>query len=305
MRMKIDRLLSITTILLNRGTVTARELAERFGVSLRTIYRDIDALSEAGIPVYTSQGVSGGISILEDYTLGRLPVSDQEKDGILLALQALTATRFPEADRALEKLSALFRNAHTDWVSVNFSAYGISAKEREKFETIRKCILEARLLSFDYTSGKGEVSQRTVEPVKLWFWGEAWYVWAFCRTKDAYRTFKVSRMKNPKTGQEQFLPRRDVSFEEYVATLSDTRPQVWLKMKIFPRARYRCYDLFDFGQIKPNEDGTLQVEACLPESEWLYGMLLSFGCDLEVLEPRHIREILAERMREALQFYEI
>ena len=118
--MKLNRLFEITSILLNRRTVTAAELAERFGVSVRTIYRDIDARSASGVPVYTSQGAGGGISLMEEYSLNRAMLSDEERRGILMALQLLRATRCPDLGGVLEKLGGLFRGG-ADWISVDFS----------------------------------------------------------------------------------------------------------------------------------------------------------------------------------------
>ena len=106
--MKINRLFEITTILLNKGTVTAKELADRFGVSTRTIFRDIDVLSSAGVPVYMKKGSGGGISILENYVFSRTLISDQESESLLLAVKTLQATQYPEVDMVLGKMGAIF-----------------------------------------------------------------------------------------------------------------------------------------------------------------------------------------------------
>lgn len=121
MNMKLNRLLEITTILLNKKATTAKELAERFSVSTRTIYRDIDVLSASGVPVYATQGINGGISILEDYTINRTALSNSEKDNILFALQTLQSTKYPEIDAVLEKLGSIFKYTATDWISIDFS----------------------------------------------------------------------------------------------------------------------------------------------------------------------------------------
>lgn len=301
--MRIDRLLGITTILLNRGTITAPELAENFCVSVRTIYRDIDTLSEAGIPVFTSQGTGGGISLIEGYTIGKLPISQSEKDSIFLALQTLIAMRYPDARNVIDKISALLKNTQTEWVSVDFSSFGSSPKEREKFEVIRLCILDQRLFNFDYVNAKGELTFRTVEPIKLWFWGVSWYVWAFCRDNNEFRTFKMPRIKNPKALDEHFI-KRNVDFKGFHSTFSENRAHIKIRMKFYPRARYRVYDMFDDSRIINNSDGTLEVQSEFPEDEWIYSTLLSFGNDVEVLEPEYIKNVILERMKEAIKYYE-
>ncbi|MCL2747460.1 MAG: HTH domain-containing protein, partial [Oscillospiraceae bacterium] len=128
--MKINRLLEIVTILLNRETVTAKELADRFDVSARTIYRDIDALSSAGVPVYTNKGNNGGISLLEDYTLNKAWLSKNESEGLLLALKTMGATSYPEANAIIDKLGSIFKSSQAhDWIEVNFEGWSSKVNE--------------------------------------------------------------------------------------------------------------------------------------------------------------------------------
>lgn len=184
--MKIDRLVALTTIFLNEGMVTAKELAERFEVSTRTIYRDIEILSSAGIPVYAVKGNGGGIALMEGYSLDRALITGRESESILLALQTLQAVKYPEVDLILDKLGALFKNAsNTDWVEVDFSPWGSGPEEKLKFQTIRKGILERLVLEFTYLGADGKQSSRTAEPLKLNFKAKAWYLWAWCQTKNA------------------------------------------------------------------------------------------------------------------------
>lgn len=136
--MKSNRLLEITTILLNKGTITAGELAKRFSVSTRTIHRDIDDLSSAGIPVYINKGNGGGIYLIENYTLNRAIFSDRERENLLLAIKTLQATQYPEMDIALEKMGAIFKNASNhDWVEVDFSSWASLPNEQNKFNKIK------------------------------------------------------------------------------------------------------------------------------------------------------------------------
>ncbi len=129
--MKTDRLFEITTILINKGSVTAQQLAERFGVSTRTIYRDIDTLSSTGVPVYTNKGHGGGIHLLEDYTLSKALLSDRDREHLLLAIKTLQSTQYPEIDVVLEKMSALFKKLPDyDWVEIDFAPWGSLPNEQ-------------------------------------------------------------------------------------------------------------------------------------------------------------------------------
>ena len=156
--MKINRLLEITLILLNKGNTTARELADRFEVSTRTIYRDIDELSAAGVPVYTNKGSGGGISLLENYVLNRSIITEHERDSLLLALKTLQATRYPEIDEILGKIGALFKNAPAaDWVHIDFTPWGSGPNEENKFLNIKQSILQCKVATFDYINADGIV----------------------------------------------------------------------------------------------------------------------------------------------------
>ena len=288
--MKINRLLEITTILLNRRTVTAAELAERFGVSTRTIYRDIEVLSGSGVPVYTTQGAKGGISLLENYALNRALLSDEESGSILLALRTLQSTRLPEVEAVLDKLGGLFQHAAaTDWVAVDFSPWGSNPNANDKFQEIKTAILQARVIEFDYVNAANEHSHRQVLPLRLQFKSEAWYLAGWCRVREAFRVFRISRMKNVVGHEERFdriaLLRREKGAEQR----GSYAPGVHLKLRFSNRVLYRLYDDYNDECLCDNGDGTFTVGLDFPEDEWVYGYLLSFGADVEVLEPLRIR----------------
>lgn len=301
--MKINRLLEITIILLNKGTVTAKELAERFEVSTRTIYRDIDVLSCAGVPVFTNKGNGGGISVLENYSLNKAILSERESESLLLALKTLQATKYPEIEGVLEKIGALFKNTNmTDWVYIDFSPWSSSPNEYNKFTDIKKAILERWVISFDYINAMGQRSHRSIEPMQLIFKGQSWYLWGYCKVREDFRLFRISRIKDVAVYKESFA-RRDPREQTDHTGEENQRKQVRLKLKFYPQALYRIYDDFDDAIIHRNSDGTFEVSIEFPEDEWVYGYLLSFGCHVEVLEPKHIQQILVERMKKALELY--
>ncbi|AJQ29401.1 helix-turn-helix transcriptional regulator [Pelosinus fermentans] len=301
--MKSNRLFEITTILLNKGTITARELAGRFGVSTRTIYRDIDALSSAGIPVYMNKGNGGGIHLLENYILNRAIFSDRESENLLLAVKTLQATQYPELDIALEKMGALFKNASNhDWVEVDFSSWASLPNEENKFNDIKRAMLEQNIIQFDYVNGEGHRSSRLAEPEKLIFKNNAWYLLAFCRRRQKHRTFRISRLKQLDVLAEKFekkvLP-RPIKEEWY-----SEQPLIALKLRFKAQVINRLYDYFDDSFLIPNDDGSLTLEVEFPEGEWLYSYILSFGSLVEVLEPEYMRNMIAQRIRQALKIYE-
>ncbi len=294
--MKINRLLEITILLMSRGTVTARELADRFGVSTRTIYRDIDVLSVAGVPVYTCKGSNGGIHLMEGYSLNKTIVNEHEADSLVLALKTLQATRYPELSATLDKLGALFkRSVQNDWVRVDFSPWGSAPNDDNKFMNIKMAILNKKVISFDYLSSLGEKTARTVEPLQLIYKGQAWYLLGWCRSREDHRLFRISRIKKLALTQESFRPR---SVQSWSGTDTPASvPQIIRTVLRFrPEIMHRVYDDYDEEMIKRNADGTCDVELILPEDEWVYGYILSFGSYVEVMSPHSLRERIIERL---------
>jgi predicted DNA-binding transcriptional regulator YafY len=300
--MKINRLLEITLLLLNKNNVTAKDLADRFEVSTRTIYRDIDILSSAGVPVYTNKGRGGGISLLENYTFSRALVTDQERDGLLLALKTLQATRYPDIERIINKIGALFKDAAAvDWVHVDLSPWGSGPNENNKFINARKAILESMVISFDYISAEGVKSRRSVEPMQLVFKGQAWYLWGYCRNRREFRTFRISRIRNLVITGEKYR-RREIETDRRDDSLEQRR-WVTLKLRFRPEALYRLYDDYDSSRLVKNPDGTYEATMTIPEDDWVYGHILSFGNNVEVLEPPHIRHIIREKLAKTAKYY--
>ena len=192
--MQINRLFEMVYILMDRKKMTAKELSDHFEVSQRTIYRDIEILNTAGIPVSANKGKGGGIELLENFLINKSAFSEHEQNEIVFALQSFRALKSINADNVLKKLSAIFNKDVINWIDVDFSDW--TANGKEKFNTIKSAIVEKKCLSFDYFSTNGEKTHRTAYPMQLWFKHRAWYVKAFCLMRRDYRLFKISRVKN-------------------------------------------------------------------------------------------------------------
>lgn len=299
----MNRLFEITTILLNNGSVTAHELADRFGVSTRTIYRDIDILSSTGVPVYTNKGHGGGIHLLENYTLSKALISDRESENLLLAIKTLQATQYPELDIVLEKMGALFKKLPDyDWVEIDFSPWGSSPNEQNKFNDIKRAMLQRNVIRFDYVNGEGHKGTRLAEPEKLIFKNNAWYLMAFCRQRQEHRTFRISRLKNLKVATETF-EKKALPGPEAEERSAAQQPLIALSLRCQAQVINRLYDYFDESYLTPNDDGSFSLEVSLPEGEWLYNYILSFGSLVEVIAPVHIRNIIMQRIQEMLKIY--
>ena len=300
--MQVGRLFEMVYLLLERGNVTAKELAGRFEVSERTIYRDVDVLSAAGIPVYTAKGKGGGIRLLPDFVLNKSVLSQKEQENILFGLQSLSAARYPEAGAVLEKLRTFFRKEDPDWIDVDFTSWGSGKEEKERFDRLRGAILSRRQVTFDYVSAAGKETKRTVEPVKLRFKGNSWYLQGYCLTREDYRTFKLIRMRNLQVTEHAFPEERmiDLPIEPALSAIANPLPMV---LRFSPAIRHRVYDEFPSDCLTNNEDGSLTARVVFWESEWVWGYLLSFGGALTVLEPEWARKRVLESLYAALENY--
>ncbi|MBD5084029.1 MAG: WYL domain-containing protein [Clostridiales bacterium] len=288
--MSAGRQFQMVYLLLERGRMTAGELAEKLEVSPRTVLRDVDALSAAGVPVYTTQGAGGGVALLDGYVLDRAAFTDEEQRQLLTALQSLPGQ---EGAQALTKLSALFRRNQADWLQVNLSRWGdAGSADNGKFQLLKQAVLERQTLAFDYASSYGSTRPRKVLPARMVFKGQGWYLQAFDLEREDYRTFRLSRILSPAFTGEVFhrrLTPPDIDFSGDIPPLF----RVEVKLRFAPYMAYRVYDEFDQSCVTRQTDGSLLVEAVFPEDQWLYGYLLSFGAGVEVLSPDTLRRRLA------------
>lgn len=294
--MQINRLFEIIYILLDKRTVTADYLAKKFEVSRRTVYRDIEALSQSGIPIYTERGKNGGIRILDNFVLDKSLISDKEQSMIMTALAAISSLPGIEKTGIENKLSSLFGKENASWINVDFSEWNTDRKDI--FDKLKDAVIEKYAVSFEYINSRGEFSSRSAEPLQLWFKGRAWYLTAYCKRAEDYRIFRLSRMRNLTVCEEKF-ERELPPFEYGDENLSFKQTEVTIK--ISPKAEYRVYD--EFQEFQKTDDGYFIVKMRCPEDEWLYGYIMSFGEYAEVTGPLRIKKIIKEKIEKTLKNY--
>lgn len=288
--MEQGRLFKIVYYLLDKGRATAPELAEKLEVSVRTIYRDLDVLSVAGIPIYTTQGKGGGIFLLPEFVLDKSLLSPQEKEQILMALQGLSVAENRQSDELLAKVGGLFRAQHADWIEVDFSDWHKNTAKADVFDQIKGAILSRHKIKFSYFSGEGDCTARTVEPYKLVFKSKDWYLYGFCCLRNDFRFFKLTRIKDLKILSETFL--RKVADTPASKASIQNEPLIPVKLKFSPEAAFRVYDEFTDTVTKDAQEN-LYVAVNLPEKT-LYSYILSFGDTVEILEPDALRHNMKE-----------
>lgn len=288
--MQESRLFKIVYYLLDKGRATAPELAEYFEVSVRTIYRDIDALSGAGIPIYAETGRNGGIYLMKDFVLDKAVLSEKEKQEILLALQSMGIAQ--NNDEIMRKLSAIFNLNVDNWLEIDFSRWGTPHNDNQKFEQLKSAIIHQKCVKITYASSYGEITERIVQPLKLLYKSMSWYLKAYCTLKQDYRTFKLTRITNIEVQPDGF------SYKEF-PELKISSEQTYKKIVLrFPKeVAYRVYDEFDITQVEIQANGDFIVSTEMPEDAWLIGYLLTFGTQVDIIEPIHLKDVLVEQAR--------
>lgn len=283
--MKDSRLFRILYYILEKGKATANELADRFEVSVRTIYRDIDSISSAGIPIYAIQGKGGGIEVAQEFILSKSLLSQNEKEQIMTVLQSLEHTSKLYEGELLTKLSALFKMKNQNWIEIDFNNWQNNEAYEKTFNDLKFAILNRNIISFSYFSSNQEKTCRTVKPARLLFKGQDWYLYAFCLLRNDFRYFKLSRVKN----LEILLLHFKENFGD-IRLRKDIKPDnmVRIKVKFDRRAAFRVYDEFN-GDITKDDEGNLYTEIDIPNSDTLYNYIFSFGNYVEVLEPEEVR----------------
>jgi predicted DNA-binding transcriptional regulator YafY len=310
--LKIDRLLAMTMMLLNRKRVSAKELADYFEVSTKTIYRDIDTLNQAGIPIVAHQGINGGFEVLEHYTMSRQFLSLDELLSIRAAVIGISRT-FDDQSFAnlLEKVQALLNRTeqakleHSGHpVTFDFNPWGQGLLAKEKITCLRTAVEERRMVTFHYTNLQGTASTRVVEPAGLVLKGNTWYLQAYCTDKKEFRVFRVTRMKELQCKDQRFEWRKAPSLESYTWSTEWTQnTDIEVVLRFRSEASSRVEESFPSDQIEELPDGSIRVRGNYSDNEWLRGLLLSFGDKVKVEEPVFMAKMLKDMARKIVEQY--
>ncbi len=280
--MKTERMIGILAILQTQGRVTCPFLAEKFEVSIRTIRRDIEEISKAGIPLVTTQGNGGGVALMEGYALDTTIFTQSELAAMLAGVKALDSVS-PGA-----KLGGILAKVGGDAilplaedVEIELSSF-YKADLTEKIETIRRAIQEKRMIAFDYCYPKGE-SKKHLEPMKVVFRWSDWYVYGYSPQREDYRLYKLRRLWNLTITEEMFSPR---SLPEPIQYGSHMTDHILVTARCSPSVKYRFVEEFGHGSVEGN------IARCFFSSfpdaiRWF----LSMGEDVTILDPP---ELVAE-----------
>ncbi|MDY6867656.1 MAG: YafY family protein [Chloroflexota bacterium] len=308
--MKIDRMLTIIVMLLNRNRISAKELAEKFEISVRTVYRDIDAINMAGIPIISYPGNNGGFGIMENYKLDHQLLTPNNIGSMLSALKGINSTlEDVELESSIEKLRNLIPqdkthhvDLHMEQIIIEMLPWRYTSKQKQRVKIIQNAITQSQLMTITYRNYANEKSTRQVEPMSLVFKGYTWYLFAYCHLKTDFRVFRISRIIDLQVEDELFK-RRGKSYQEIEQASMKHVSLTSITLKFAPQVRTRVEDFFDRENIEILNTGELIVTAQFPEEEWFFSMIFSFGEHVEVLGPERVRRAVASKIKSMQEKY--
>lgn len=308
--MKIDRLMSIILVLLDNERISAQQLANMFEVSLRTIYRDIDAIDLAGIPIRSTSGVGGGFEIMPNYKMDKSVFSTADLSAILMGLSSLSnMIQTDELMHALAKVKHFIPVERANEIELKMNQICIDLSQwmgntniQPYLEIMKVSLQENRLLMFEYVALHGNKTRRTIEPCQPVLKSSQWYIYGYCFKRNDFRLFRLSRMMQLHILEESFTPREypkpQLEFSE------GSKPiQTRIKIRIHPSIMDRVLDYCSYENFSPDGEGYYIVDYPFIENDYYYDLLLSFGSHCECLGPVHIRDKIKDRLHDIATLY--
>ncbi len=297
--MKESRLFRILYYLLEKGRTSAPELAKQFEVSVRTIYRDVDVISSAGVPIFVTPGRYGGIELYDNYVINKAVFNDKEKQDLLAILQSVATIDNTYEEHMLTKLSALFNVHYDNWFEIDFSSWGHTSRDNTIFESTKYALINHRVTTITYANSNGFTKKRNIYPIKMLYKYKSWYLKAYCVTRQDYRIFKINRIIHIEILDETFTP-----MEYPLAQEEDTSTYIKVVLQFNKQLAYRVYDEFSEDEIQYLNNGDLRISSSIPPGDWLLSYILSFGSGVRIIEPLSLQEDLIKAINKISNNYQ-
>lgn len=302
--MKLERLISIIFKLLNNEILSASSLADEFQVSPRTIYRDIEVICAAGIPVVSYQGTNGGFGIIKGYKFDKSLMGSYDILNLITVLSSLSNVfKDKEIEHTIDRLKSLDTSSNFKSLSVDLESH---RTEPNSLMNLRKAIYEKKVIHFNYISNKNEFTSREVEPIHLHYKFRNWYMYGYCRERQNYREFRISRMMGVTLTQEGFLQNHEIKDEIFYSKRNLVGFEdvvIWVS----PNSLAEALDQFQNSSKNINDDGsmTITISVYQPlQAGWLKSILLSFGSGAKIVKPMELQSILIDEAQKIIKVYE-
>lgn len=280
--MQIDRLLETIMLLLKYKKITTKELAKRFGVSRRTIYRDIDTLTLAGIPVYCVRGNCGGVYIDETYLLERNFLTVTEKEQLEIGVYLLKAAGLLKVETVMDKVATPTMHQEANWLQIELHSSYPTGNFDAILSLLKKAIIEERTVEFQYRTKQEQILLKTVAPVKVLYQQNSWKLHGYCQDNDTYQLYDILSISNMTIIDSPYYIEKPIVYPK-----EDT---VQVRLKFDKRIGYKMYAEFQNETIYQNADGSYEMEMELINDKSLYLYILSFGSNIEIISPLWLKQ---------------
>ncbi len=309
--MKIERLLSIIVILLERKKIPAPRLAEIFEVTTRTIYRDIDTLNAAGIPIVTYPGVNGGVGILEEFKIEKNLFTSEDLASLLTGLSSINSTfSSSEITNALIKLKGIIPEKKlkdiekkTNRIIIDLTPWKNTNNVSSDLKNIKSAMDKNKILTFKYEDRQRKKSTRKIEPYRIILKGNDWYVEGFCILREDFRYFKLSRISGLKVTNKSFIPREIPETEPENGPIRENI--IRLKVSVDKSLKGEFTELYGEQCFISQKNNRYTADIPFADNEYSYRLLMGFADKCEILEPENIRDEFISRIKMAAGFYKI
>jgi predicted DNA-binding transcriptional regulator YafY len=315
---RIDRLTAILIQLQTKRVVKAEEIASRFEISLRTVYRDVKALMEAGVPIGSEAGK--GYFIVDGYHLPPVMFTQAEASSLVLAgklVEKMTDKSIQqEFESALFKIQSVLHDPEKDHLESLQMHIEVRPKPKHEqnfpdhfLKDIQKAVVDKEILQMEYASSyRDELTKREVEPIGLFYYGEAWHLIAWFKLRNGYRDFRADRIKTLRNTSVKFDPRNLITLKEYLATVIQSNHEVHHVIVLFEKsaARYIGNTRYTYGFVSEEEhNGRIRMTFLTAYLKGICRWLLMFGNEAEIEAPDKVKSMMLELVEELTEHYKV
>ena len=308
--MKYTMLLKILFLLLSRRKVSARYIADRYELSIRTVYRYIDELSLAGIPIYNERGRNGGYSIADNYKIPANFLSEEESEKVISTLSALNKELNSEVLESVITKIASISKVNEGSLALSFgnliidgTAWGVSDGYGQTLKVLQKAIEENTLVLITYLNRDGESSERIIEPHVLALKQGLWYAYAYCRKRETFRLFKIGRIQKLKLLSENFIRRETIDMKEVFKKWYD-EPEEDIDLLVDESIKADVEEWLGVDKVTVSPSGKITATAKLPLDDYLTAKILSFGNKIKVISPKQLKDAVISSAKSIENLYE-
>jgi predicted DNA-binding transcriptional regulator YafY len=303
---RIDRLIGIILLLQSHRIIRARDIAEHFDISTRTVYRDLRALDEAGVPIAAEAGE--GYSLVEGYHLPPVMFTPEEASALFIggkfAEQLTDESIKKNVQSALLKIRSVLPSdtqIYLERLQESTEIFTRPSSVQNGFRddvltTIQDSIVHRYILSMEYyTNYRDSFTKRDIEPLGLLYYGDRWHLIAYCRLRKDFRDFRTDRIKSIQLKDSIFSERKDFSLKNYLQQINRLENPQEVQVKFKKSVAKYVRDKYYHGLVEEKvEDSNVLMTFLVPSLRWIASWILSYGTSVEIISPEQLRQILLE-----------